>query len=85
MRDSTTVILSEMAERLTEEFEVEIAKLTPYDWWKRTKAESISIPLPQPIRFVGRSPMFLWRDVKRWYQAYREAEELRRASVGGAG
>lgn len=73
------MILSEMAERLNEEFEVDprIAPLTPYDWWKRTKAETISIPLPQPIREVGRSPLFLWRDIKRWYPAYKEEEEIR--------
>lgn len=72
MRDSTTVILAEMAGRLNEEFGTEISELTPYDWWKRTKSESIQVPLPAPIRFVGRSPMFLWRDIKRWYQVYAE-------------
>ena len=74
MREDTTVILSEMAERLSKEFEMSIATLTPYDWWKRTKDETISIPLPQPIRWVGRSPVFLWRDVRRWYAAFKERE-----------
>ncbi|KKM81013.1 hypothetical protein LCGC14_1334040 [marine sediment metagenome] len=71
MRETTTVILSEMAGRLSEEFNVTIANLTPYDWWKRTKDESISVLLPVPIRFVGRSPIFLWRDVKRWYLMFK--------------
>ena len=77
MRESTTVILSEMASRLSSEFDIPIAELTPYDWWKRTKSESISIPMPTPIRFVGRSPMFLWRDILRWYPAYKESEEMK--------
>lgn len=72
MREATTVIMSEMAERLSEEFGVSIAMLTPYDWWKRTKNEDISIPMPQPIRMVGRSPVFLWRDIRRWYIAFKE-------------
>lgn len=72
MREATTVILSEMAERLSDEFGISIAALTPYDWWKRTKKEEISIPMPQPIRWVGRSPMFLWRDIRRWFVAYKE-------------
>lgn len=72
MREDTTVILSEMAERLSEEFNTEIAHLTPYDWWKRTKTETIAIALPTPVRWVGRSPVFLWRDIKRWYRAYKE-------------
>lgn len=75
MRDSTTVILSEMAGKLNEEFSTSISDLTPYDWWKRTKSETIQIPLPEPIRFVGRSPIFLWRDVKRWYAVYQEDKE----------
>jgi hypothetical protein len=77
MREDTTVILSEMAERLSEEFNTPIASLTPYDWWKRTKADSIAISLPNPIRWVGRSPVFLWRDVKRWYAAYKEVSAER--------
>lgn len=72
MRNETTVILAEMASRLNEEFGTDISELTPYDWWKRTKSEAIQVPLPEPIRFVGRSPMFLWRDIKRWYSVYRE-------------
>lgn len=73
MRPTTTVLLSEMAERINEEFNLDepIAKLTPYDWWKRNKAEELSWTLPEPIRFVGRSPVFLWRDIKRWYIAYK--------------
>jgi len=61
-----------MADRLSEEFGVTIATLTPYDWWKRSKSETILVPLPTPIRWVGRSPVFLWRDVRRWYLAYKE-------------
>lgn len=71
-------MLSEMATRLNEELDLEdpIAVLTPYDWWKRTKSEKISVPMPKEIRMAGRSPIFLWRDIKRWYPAYKEAEEL---------
>lgn len=79
MRESTTVILAEMASRLSEELNLDppVAPLTPYDWWKRTKHEAISIPMPVPVRMVGRSPVFLWRDIKRWYPAYKEEEALR--------
>lgn len=73
MREATTVILSEMAARLSEEFKVPIATLTPYDWWKRSKKDQISIPMPLPIRWVGRSPVFLWRDIRRWYAAFKDA------------
>lgn len=72
MRDSTTVMLSEMAERLAEEYDIEIKSHTPYDWWKRTKDESIQVPMPKPIRMAGRSPLFLWRDIKVWYQIYKD-------------
>lgn len=72
MRNETTVILAEMAERLNDEFDIEVSELTPYDWWKRTKDESIAVPMPTPIRMVGRSPMFLWRDIKRWYSVYKD-------------
>lgn len=76
MRESTTVILAEMAERLSEEFDTQIAQLTPYDWWKRSKKDAIAITMPAPIRYVGRSPVFLWRDIRRWYIAYKEEEVL---------
>lgn len=71
MRKDTTVILSEMAERLSGEYDTTIAELTPYDWWKRTKDETITVPLPHPIRWVGRSPVFLWRDIKIWYGSFK--------------
>ena len=74
MRETTTVLLSEMAQRINEMPQVmdQVAVHTPYDWWKRHKAGALSISLPTPIRFVGRSPVFLWRDVRRWYLLYKE-------------
>ena len=74
MRADTTVILSEMAERLTHEFGLDpaIAPTTPYDWWKRSKTDKIVLRMPPPIRNVGRSPVFLMRDINRWYRAYKQ-------------
>lgn len=76
MRQKTTVILREMAEVLTYELGLDppLSQYTPYDWWKRTKAETISMPMPKPIRFVGRTPVFLLADIKRWYRAYSDGK-----------
>lgn len=73
MRPTTTVLLREMADLLNEEFKPEepIGQATPYDWWKRQKAQELSVPMPEPIRMVGRSPVFLWRDIKKWYKLYK--------------
>lgn len=76
MRPTTTIFLAEMAERLSEEFDLEnpISSSTPYWWWKQHKAGDLPIALPEPIRFVGRSPVFLWRDIRRWYIVYKGIE-----------
>lgn len=76
MREQTTVVMSEMADRLNKDLELKpkIAQSTPYDWWKRTKNNQISQPMPKPIRMIGTSPVFLWRDVVRWYKLYAEEE-----------
>ena len=76
MRKDTTVVLTEMAERLNYELGIDppIRQSTPYDWWKRTKNDDIPVPMPSPIRWVGRSPVFLMRDIKRWYQVYKGEE-----------
>lgn len=85
-----TVILSEMADRLNKEFarhlDGPISKLTPYDWWDRSKAGTISLPMPKPITYanrggvargtVGDRPVFRWSDVVRWYIKYRGANNL---------
>jgi hypothetical protein len=74
MRPTTTILLSEMADRLTEDLDLEdpIQHMTPYDWWKRNKKGDLSLAMPTPIRYVGRSPVFLWRDIKRWYVAFKD-------------
>ena len=69
------VILSEMADRLNTQFEryldEPIPQTTPYDWWKRTKLGTISEPLPIPIAKLGRSPVFRYGDIVRWFISYK--------------
>lgn len=69
------VILSRMADRLNSQFarylDEPIPQTTPYDWWKRTKLGTISEPLPVPVVMLGRSPVFRWGDIVRWFITYK--------------
>ena len=86
-----TVILSEMADRLNVEFarhlDKPISKVTPYDWWKRSKAGKLSLPMPNPIAYaneggvargtVGDRPIFRWNEIVRWFIRYRGVGSLK--------
>ena len=69
------VNLANMAEKLNQTFarhlDNPISKLTPYDWWKRTKADTISNPLPKPVAIIAGRPMFRYSDIMRWFISYR--------------
>ncbi len=76
VRESAALMLSEMADFLNTRFKLNypIAYMTPYDWWRRTKENQIDPPLPEPIRMVGKSPLFSRRAVASWYQDYKELQ-----------
>lgn len=80
-RTSDTVILADMADRLNAQFakhlDEPIKETTPYDWWKRTKQEDISEPLPKPIDMIGRTPVFRWTDIMRWFIRYKGVGTLK--------
>lgn len=77
---SNKVTLAEMADRLNEQFgqylEQPIHPRSPYDWWKRTKAENISEPLPHPVMLIGRTPVWRWPDIVAWFIRYKGVGKL---------
>lgn len=68
------VTLKDMAERLEESYATQIDgpinRRLPYDWWKRTKEDRLSIPMPEPSYYVGQSPVWVYRRVVAWYAGY---------------
>lgn len=74
------VTLKNMASRLNAfpavsvRLESPIATMTPYDWWRRTKEETLSHPMPDPaflIRGAGKpTPVWSWPAIISWYIRY---------------
>lgn len=67
-----TILLSEMAEFINDYFSkaAPLNEFTPYDWWRRHKAGTLSTPLPKPVRMIGTGPLFRASDIVKWYKAY---------------
>lgn len=84
-RNADTVYLSNMAEKLNEQFgkhlDAPIARMTPYDWWKRTQRGDISEPLPKPIEIYGRSPVWRYNDIVRWFIRYRGVGKVKESAA----
>lgn len=74
------IILGDMADRLNKQFgrhlDEPIASTTPYSWWKRHKKGDLPEPMPTPLWFVGRSPVFRWGDIVRWFIRYKGIGKL---------
>ncbi len=73
------VTLSEMAEYLTERFNVDppIRYNVPYMWWKRSlDGVQISHPMPQHIGVFGGKPTPVWEktQIVRWYAEWNDME-----------
>lgn len=65
------LLLGDIAEYLNSIFgEGTVAYWTPFDWYKRHRAGTLSVPLPTPVQVVGRAPLFERTDIKRWYEHY---------------
>lgn len=75
----TYVGLFNMAARLNTllkaQLETPIAYMTPYDWHRRTKEESISLPMPD-VKFTltgnaGKpTPVWAWSEIVHWYVGF---------------
>jgi len=76
-RNKKYVALFQMADRLTAYFALDppIQYRTPFGWWKYTKNDSISLPMPNPRAIIrekgGRpTPVWRWSEIVQWYAGY---------------
>lgn len=74
-RNPQQITLAQMADKINDQFgkylDEPVSHMTPYDWWKRTKDQTISEPLPAPVLVVGRSPVFRWTEILPWFVRYK--------------
>lgn len=78
-KNATYVGLFQMADRLNDRFGDQIPKpigyMTPFGWWKYTKADTISLPMPQPRAIITDkgghpTPIWRWLEITKWYAGY---------------
>lgn len=69
--------LFQMATRLTDHYSLDppIQYRTPFGWWKYTKLDTISLPMPNPRAIIrekgGRpTPVWRWSEIVAWYAGY---------------
>lgn len=76
---ATYVGLFNMAARLNAvlkaQLETPIAHMTPYDWHRRTKEETISLPMPEPKFIISGkagkpTPVWAWSEIVHWYVGF---------------